>query len=153
MKRSTRVTVVATGTAVTLATAGVAFALWSANGSGAGSASTGTARNLTVTAAATDAGLYPGGPAGAVGFTVTNPNPYPVTLAGVSYGDLDASGACSTDDVVLSGTAPTTLDLTVPAGGTTAGTLPGVIGLAQDAGDECQGVTLSVDLALSGSQR
>ena len=153
MNRSTRVTAVAAGTAVSVATAGVAFALWSANGSGAGSASTGSARNLTVTAAATDAGLYPGGPAGAVGFSVTNPNPYPVTLTGVSYGDLDASGSCEPDDVVLAGSAPTSLNLVVPAGGTTAGTLPGVIGLAEDAGDECQGVTLSVDLALTGSQR
>jgi hypothetical protein len=153
MRRSTRLTAVVAGTAATAATAGVAFALWSATGSGTGSATTTTARNLTVTATAVDAGLWPGGPTGAVGFTVANPNPYPVTLTGVSYDDVDASGDCAPDDVVLAPAAPTTLALTVPANGTANGTLAGVLGLAQTAGDECQGVTLSVDLAFTGSQQ
>ncbi|WP_244931279.1 hypothetical protein [Nocardioides sp. W7] len=156
MHRRTRVTVVAVvaaGTVTVALTAGAAFALWSADGSGAGAATTASAQNLTVTAAATDAGLWPGGPAGAVGFTATNPNPYPVVLTGVSYDDVDAGGACEADDVTLAPGAPTAVNVTVPANGTASATIPGVLGLAQTAGDECQGVTLTVDLALTGSQQ
>lgn len=153
MRTRSRVTVIATGTALTAATAGIAFALWSANGTGSGSATTATARNLTVTAAAADAGLYPGGPAGAIGFTVANTNPYPVQLTGVSYSNPDASGACEADDVVLAAGAPSSVDITVPANGTANATIPGVLGLAGTAGDECQGVTLTVDLAFTGTQQ
>jgi hypothetical protein len=153
MQRRTRIAAVAGGTTLTLATAGAAFALWSANGTGSGSAQTASAQNLTVTAAATDAGLWPGGPAGAVGFTVANGNPYPVTLTGVSYGALDASGACEADDVVLAAGAPTTVSIAVPANGNASATIPGVLGLAPSAGDECQGVTLSVALTFTGSQQ
>lgn len=153
MRLRTRATAIAAGTAVTAATAGVAFALWSATGSGTGSATTATARNLTVTASAADAGLYPGGPAGTVGFTVANANAYPVKLTRVSYGALDAGGACEVDDMVLANDAPTAVNITVPANGSVASTIPGVLGLASTAGDECQGVTLTVDLAFTGTQQ
>lgn len=153
MPRRTRVTAAVAGTALVAATAGTAYALWSANGSGTGSVTTATARALTVTGSAVAADLYPGGPAGAVGFTVANPNPYPVTLQGVSYGAPRAGGACGADDVELAAGAPTTVSITVPARGETDGTIPGVVALAADAGDECQGVTLTVDLAFTGSQQ
>lgn len=153
MRLRNRATALAAGTAITAVTAGVAFGLWSATGSGNGSATTATAKNLTVTASAADAGLYPGGPTGAVGFTVANDNAYPVKLTGVSYGAVDAGGACDVDDMLLAGDAPKVVNITVPAKGSVSSTIPGVLGLASTAGDECQGVPLTVDLAFTGAQQ
>jgi hypothetical protein len=152
MRHGTRLAVLTAGT-ITAATAGVAFALWSADGSGQGSATTATAQSLTVTAASTGAGIYPGGPAGAIGFEVTNPNPYDVRLTSVSYGALGTGGStCAADHVTLSGSAPTTVDLLVPAGESVAAEIPGVLSLATAAGDACQGVPLTVGLSFTGSQ-
>ena len=66
-------------TVVTLG-AGAAAALWSASGSGSGTARSVTAQVVTVTAATGAADLYPGFTGGDVHFTLSNPNPYPVTF-------------------------------------------------------------------------
>ena len=56
----------------------VAFAAWTSNGTGAGAATAGTAKNLTI-AVTNVSGLYPTGTFN-VPFTVTNPNSYAVQL-------------------------------------------------------------------------
>src|SRR5579864_6066996 len=75
--------------AAVLAGGGVAFATWSASGSGTGSALAYTAQPVTVNAVAltsSAASLYPGGPAGNVYFTVTNPNPYAIKITNIAWG-------------------------------------------------------------------
>ncbi|MFC7496632.1 MULTISPECIES: hypothetical protein [unclassified Nocardioides] len=153
MRLRSRLTVVATGTAL-VATAGVAFAAWTVDGTGTGAATTGTAKDLTVVASSIDADLYPGGPAGAVGFEVTNPNPFDVRLTSVSYGALGTGGsACAAANVTMAPGAPTAVSIVVPAGQTVADSIPGVLRLAAAADDSCQGVPLTVGLSFSGAQQ
>src|SRR4051794_14571092 len=69
---------------------GVAFATWSANGSGSGAAKAGTVSGVTAVAAASvsTAGgtlLFPGGSVPAV-INVSNPNGVPVTVTALNIG-------------------------------------------------------------------
>jgi hypothetical protein len=73
--RNKRVTMIAVVTVLLLAAGGgTAFAFWTASGSGAGVASTGTSSAFTVTSTAPTGGpLTPGGTSETIAFTVTNP--------------------------------------------------------------------------------
>ena len=85
-------------TVVTLG-AGAAAALWSANGSGSGTARSVTAQAITVNAATGAADLYPGFNGGDVHFTLDNPNPYPVTFDAMTAGAVSSSDpACHGDE-------------------------------------------------------
>lgn len=153
MRISHRLAVLGAGTAL-VATAGVAFAAWTVDGSGTGAATTATASDLTVVAESVDTGIYPGGPAGGVGFKVTNPNPFDVRLTSLSYGALGTGGsACAAANVSIAPTAPTTVDILVPAGQTVSRTVGGVLQLGAAADDSCQGVPLTVGLSFSGTQQ
>jgi hypothetical protein len=141
--------------------ASLAFALWSAEGTGGGSAKALTAQIATVDAATGVADLYPGGPAGAVHFTLTNPNPYAVsfhtisaaTVSSVSDG-IGGSPACTTDDVTV--TAPPVIGFTpvTVAGNATsaAQSIPGIVAMTSSAPDACQGAVFTISLTLTGSQ-
>lgn len=153
MRLGNRLAVVTAGTVVA-ATAGIAFAAWTVDGSGSGAATTATAKDLTVVASSVDTGIYPGGPAGDVGFKVTNPNPFDVRLTSVSYGQLGTgASACAAQHVTLAQNAPTSVDLLVPAGQTVTSTIDGVLSLASAADDSCQGVPLTVGLSFGGVQQ
>src|SRR4051812_33108229 len=56
----------------------MAYAVWTANGSGSGNAKALTAQTISVSASTGTADLYPGFTAGDVFFTVSNANPYAV---------------------------------------------------------------------------
>jgi hypothetical protein len=132
---------------------GLAWALWSANGSGSGQAKALTAQTITVGAATATADLYPGGPAGAVSFTLTNPNPYPVTLTSMTPGSITSSDPVNCPVTNVAAVAKTGLALNVGASATTGGlTIPGVMSMVAAAPDGCQGVTFTVSLSLTGSQ-
>lgn len=117
MRKSTKKVAAVGVAAVTLASAGVAYAYWTSEGSGTGTATIGTtSRNVilhgtsTNTSATLDSNgvqtaaavnqLYPGGPAATVALTADNPNSYSVSLnklqvklASVNCaGDTDANG-------------------------------------------------------------
>ena len=132
---------------------GIAAALWSANGSGSGQAKALTAQSLTVTAATGAADLYPGFTGGDVFFTVTNPNPYPVTFTSMTPGTVTSSnptGCATTNLSVLSASG---LSIAVGANTTSATqSIANVVTLAAGAPDACQGVTFTIALTLSGSQ-
>jgi hypothetical protein len=148
---------------LTVAGAAVVYASFSATGTGSGQAGAVTAQSITITAASCpgNGDLYPGGPAGAICFTLKNPNPYPVTLTSVTYLPSNAaivatSASCAAANVSIATGAPTTLvtPLTVAAGQTT-GTLSisGVIQMVSTADDGCQGASFLVQIALNGSQQ
>ena len=91
LRRRRPLVMVVVGTITFVSTAGVAVALWSASGTGNGGAKALTAQALTVTAASTPtADLFPGA-SGDLQFTVTNPNPYPISLTAVDYGAVTSS--------------------------------------------------------------
>src|SRR5690348_2568968 len=85
-------------------TAGVAVALWTANGTGSGNARALTAQTITVTATTGAADLYPGFAGGDVHFTLNNPNPYPVQFTAMTSGTVTSSnpGACPASNVTVS---------------------------------------------------
>jgi hypothetical protein len=148
----------------TLALAGIgmgaAFAVWSANGSGTAAAAAKVAQSLTVTAVTpsgpSGASLYPGGPAGQVYVSITNPNPYAVTITGFTWGTPVSTNttACPNSNISLDPGAPTTASLPVPAGGTlSAVQINGVLDLNHAAPDGCQGVAFDVPLTVTGVQQ
>jgi hypothetical protein len=102
------------------------------------------------------ASLYPGGPAGNVYFTVTNPNPYAIEITGVTWGtpvSNDPSACPSSVISIASGASTTGLDLSVPADGTSSAIeVNSVLDLSSSATDACQGNAFSVPLTVTGEQ-
>jgi hypothetical protein len=153
----------AIASAITLTVAGtstgVAFAVWSASGSGSGAASALVAQSLVVTAVTPSgpgASLYPGGPAGRVYFTIQNPNPYAVTITGLTWGTPTSSDttSCPNANISVDPNAPTSVDISVPAN-TTSGAVQinGVLDLSHSAPDGCQGVAFVVPVTVAGAQQ
>lgn len=139
---------------------GVAFAVWTIGGSGSGTGAATIASSLTVTAytpTGAAANLYPGGPAGQVDFQVANPNPFAVTITGVTWGSPASTNttSCATSNIALDGSAPTTVSISVPANAT-AGTVynvPGVLDLAHTATNGCQGVAFTIPMTVTATQQ
>jgi hypothetical protein len=131
----------------------MAYALWTANGTGSGSAKALTAQQITVNASTGTADLYPGFTGGKVFFTLTNPNPYAVTMTNMTSGAITSSDPtnCPASNVTV-GTA-SGLSLAAAANSTSAQqSISNVVSMAAGAPDGCQGVTFTVALTLSGTQ-
>lgn len=138
---------------------GVAFATWTASGSGTGSAVAYTAQTVTINAVALSSSavsLFPGGPAGNVYFTVTNPNPYPVKITNIVWGTPTSNNptACANSVISLDSGAPTSgFSQQVAANATsTAIQVNGVLDLSSAATDGCQGNSFSVPITVTGQQ-
>lgn len=146
--------------------AGIAFAVWTATGTGTGDAKALTAATLSVSAVSGAADLYPGGPAGAVHFTLTNTNPYSITfdtvtaarVSAVSGGIADPGTACSTTDLTVATLPYTGWTAQVAAGSPSSPTtsptrsVPGLVSMRSTAPNNCQDAVFSISLTLSGSQ-
>lgn len=139
--------------------AGVAFALWSAGGSGSGTALAVVAQPVTVNAVALSssaASLFPGGPAGNVYFSVTNPNPYPIKITSITWGTPTSANptACSNAMISVDSGAPTSgFNLTIGANGTsTVSQINSVLDLSANAPDGCEGNEFLVPITVSGQQ-
>jgi hypothetical protein len=134
--------------------ASVAFAAWTATGSGNGYAKAGTAQALSTAdaSASTAATLYPGA-TGDVTITISNPNSYPVEVTSVT-GDgaitSDTGPACDASTGVTY-TDQTGLSLDVPAGGSQTFTLTGAVSMSNASDDSCQGAVFTIPVALSGA--
>lgn len=139
---------------------GVAYATWTAGGSGTGTAGTGTTTALTLTPGTPSAGLYPGGQADVV-LTISNPNESPIRVMSLGLDTGQGTGGFAVD-AGHSGCSVTALGYTtqtnggagwtVPAKvGGTNGTLPvtltNALSMATNAANACQGATLTVYLA------
>jgi hypothetical protein len=139
---------------------GVALAVWSVTGSGSGGAAASVASSLTiteVTPTGASASLYPGGPAGVVEFQVANPNPFAVTITGLTWGSPISTNptVCASSNISVDANAPTTASISIPAN-SPAGTvysIPGVLDLAHAAPQGCQGVAFSVPLSVTATQQ
>ncbi len=151
-----RLAVLAGGLSVLLV-AGVAFAAWTANGTGSGTAKALNAQTVTIVADTGTADLYPGS-TGNVYFKLTNTNPYAIT-----FDKLTAASVTSSSDEIncpnanLSINSAITLPLTVslPVGASTTSaqeSIANLVKLDHGAPDGCQGKSFTISLTLTGSQ-
>lgn len=158
MKSKKRRVALAAVVAFALIGVGVAYAAWTASGTGSGASRALVAQALTVnpvTPGQPAASLYPGGPAGWVYLTITNPNPYSVNVTHIAWSTPTSTDTanCPSANISVDGNAPTTLNVTVPAN-SVSGTLQifGVLDLAHSAPDGCQGVVFNVQASVTGTQ-
>jgi hypothetical protein len=131
----------------------VAFAAWTATGSGSGYARATNAQVLTTldASAITPPTLYPGA-IGDVVLEIDNPNPYPVTVTDVEGSgaiDSDAGGACDTNTGVTF-TDRSGLTLNVPASGSVVFTLSGAVAMDNTSDTTCQGAVFTIPVTLTG---
>jgi hypothetical protein len=132
---------------------GVAYAAWTASGSGIGYAKASSAQGLGTldTSATTAATLYPGA-TGDVKLKIDNPNPYPVRITAVSGAGTitsDKGSACDSSTGVTF-TNQTALTLDVPASSSGTFTLAGAVAMSNASDNSCQGAVFSIPVSLSG---
>lgn len=138
MRTSKRVLVVG-GTVAALSGVGVAFAAWTSTGTGAGTATAGTAKNLTVTAGA-PTGLYPTGSV-TMPVTVTNNNPYKVSLDAIDFVDASTSvPGCSAS--VVTSTGGSYQNVLIAPGASVSKDL--TVSMGNSAEDACQGASFTL---------
>jgi hypothetical protein len=130
----------------------IAFAAWTATGSGSGYARATTAQALTTVdvSATTTATLYPGG-SGPLHLEITNPNDYPIRVTDVTgNGAITASnGGCNASSVTFTDQSGLTLD--VAAGASAEFTVNGAVHMDGTANDSCQGAVFTIPVSLSGA--
>ena len=133
----------------------VAYAAWSANGTGSGQAKALTAQTITASTATATADLYPGSTGGTLYFTLSNPNPYAVTMTGVTYGTVTSGDTthCASSNVTVDSGAPATVSFVLLANASNVSeSIAGVTDMSHNAPDGCQGVAFTVGLTLTGSE-
>ena len=145
---------------ISAAAAGIAYAAWSATGSGQGGAAATVAQGVTLTAVVPQgsaATLYPGGPPATVYFTASNPNPYPIVITAITWGTPVSFNptACPSPNISVDANAPKTgLSILIPPNPQSQGfTVLGVLDLSHAALDGCQGVGFEVPMTVSGTQQ
>ncbi len=130
---------------LTLVAGGIAFAYFTASGSGSGDATVGNAGVVTLSGTTTGT-LYPGGAAGDVAITVTNPGGVAQHVTAVHLASVTADGSHPTCDVSAFSMPDVTVNATIAAGGNTV--VHGSLTMA-DTGvsqNSCQGAGLTLSL-------
>jgi hypothetical protein len=144
---------VALASVAVLVLGGIAYAAWTADGTGTGRAHARTAIVVDVNAATGAADLYPGATDGDIHFTLDNDNPYAVTFTGFTAGTITSSAPVACPSTLVS--VNSAGGISVPVAGNTsgfAGEIDGVVSLDHAAPNGCQGVTFDIALTLTGSQ-
>jgi hypothetical protein len=133
---------------ITVAGTGVAFAYWTATGSGTGSAKTGQSTAFTIASDPPVGTIAPDGAGQTVDFTVTNPGPGIQNLTSVSVTMADADGTaweptgdCDIADYDADVTALTPVG-PLAVGGTSEGTVRVTLADSGANQDDCQGQTV-----------
>jgi hypothetical protein len=145
---------------IALLGAGVAFAYWTAGGSGTGSATTGTGSDITANQTSVVAGLAPGGAAQDISGDFTNDtgaavhvNTVTVSIGTVTKAAGAPAGGCTAADYTLAN-AVSTVDADVPTGtgGSWGTTDTPTIAFNNDPAtnqDGCKGATVALDFAIA----
>ena len=157
MKRITKRTIVLLGVvAAAVALSVGAYAYWTTSGSGTGSATTGTSAAVTVTQTSTVAALYPGGPAQALNFKITNPGPgaqyiasVAVSIAAIESAPSVPAVGCTTADFTL--VQPNAINADLAVGDTAFAPSGASLALNNTASnqDGCKNVTVNLAYAAS----
>lgn len=131
--------------------ASAALAIWTINGFGSGSAKAGELQELTVQSidlSGAQGDLFPG-QSGLLHMRVINPNSA-LNLTAVSIdGTLGSSNPTGCPASNLSAENVSGLSIPLIANGNTEITVPGVVSLAANAPDACQGVMFSVPVTVT----
>lgn len=137
-----------------LVAGGIAIGAWNATGSGTGYAKAGTSSSLTLgdASASTVADLYPGS-TGNVKITVTNPNPFGVSITTVAQTastsiTSDKGASCNSSTGVTFSTQ-SGLSLALAAGATTTFTLNGAAAMSNASANACQGAVFSIPVDIT----
>lgn len=141
-KLTARTTAVAAGLVATTGL-GVAFAAWTSNGSGTGSAASTTSVDSTIAPVQLVAAdlLYPGATK-STKVTVSNPNAYPVVVTGISAGSSNAVNGCAAGSVITD--AVSNPAGTIAPGGSGEYTL--TLRMTDDPSDACKSQTFTLPL-------
>jgi hypothetical protein len=146
MRTTTRRTAVVAAGIVGIMGAGVAFAAWTTEGTGSGTATAGTDQALTVTVSPAT-GLVPTGTTN-VPFTVTNPNSYAVTLSQATLQNVSVNKAGCVPGVVTG--SPVTLTDRIASNATsTSKNFP--VTMSNAATAECKGAVFTLTLKVTGA--
>lgn len=155
VKNSRRRRFVTTMTAfLAISVMGVAFAAWTATGTGSGSATALDPNddNLVVDVTVSD-GIYPTG-AVDVAVSLTNPNPYEVTVASITDDSISVDGGDlhEVSDCALTFADQTGLALVVPADSASSAdeTFTGALSMGNAAIDDCKGASIELTLSADG---
>lgn len=147
--------VVAVAGVTTLAIGGiVAYAAWSATGSGSATVVAGHATDLGVADGSSSTLLYPNG-SGDLVAVITNSNPYNVAVTGVSGGTItvdSGNSGCNVGSVTFTAPTLTSSGIVVGGnGGTYTITLHNAMAMSNAANDSCQNATFTVPLTFTGA--
>jgi hypothetical protein len=149
-------------TVLVLGIVGLVYAAWTTTGSGSGYAKAGSSSALSTVdvSASTTATLYPG-TSGDVLIKLSNPNPFPVQVTGVSLNGAnsdiaaDAShSGCTTTGVSFSNQTGLSIDVPAKSGGTNGtaqATLTNAATMSNASLNACQGATFTIPVSISGS--
>jgi hypothetical protein len=134
---------------------GVAFAAWTADGTGSGYAQAKTAQVVsTVTAAAdTTADLYPTG-AGALKVRVTNPNDYAVTVTGITLGTgsiVSGDSTCDASNGVTFDGSTGRSDIVPAHSNGTLISLAGTVHMSNASVNACSGKSFTVPVNIAAA--
>jgi hypothetical protein len=143
---------------VTVVTGGIAYAYWTAGGSGTGTATTGSNVPLTVVQTSTVASMAPGDSAQALSGNFNNTNSGPVyvgtvtaTISSVTKAVGAPAGTCDAGDYTLAGAAMT-VNAEVPSGsgqGSWSGATIKFNNLPALNQDACKGATVNLAYTIS----
>jgi hypothetical protein len=137
-----------------LAALGIAFAAWTATGTGNGYAKAKTAVDLSTVAVTPAATLYPGATGNAL-ISIVNPNDYQIQVT-----DITGNGAIVTSSpnvpacdastgVTFTNQTGQTLNVPAHSAGTLF-TLTGAVSMDNSSVDACQGATFTIPVSLAG---
>lgn len=136
---------------------GVAYAYWTASGSGTGEATTGTAVAFTIASDPAVGDLSPGSAGQTVDFTVTNPGTGSQLLEAVTVTTADAdgvawvpAGACEAADYTATISTPVPPG-EVPAGGSVEGVATITLANTGVNQDDCQGQAVPLYFEVSAA--
>jgi hypothetical protein len=159
MTRKRLVRTIAVAAVALLVAGAVAYAAWTVNGSGSGTASATSAVDLTLTAGTPSSALYPGA-SGDVDTTVANSNPFPVHVSAVTLDTTQGNNGFSVD-AGHSGCNTSSLSFTtatnggsgwdIPANSSTDVDAASAVAMSGAANDSCQGATFTVYLTATAA--
>ncbi|MFD5830824.1 hypothetical protein [Lentzea sp. NPDC060358] len=137
-RRSVRRGVIVLAVTTAVLGSGVAYAAWTSSGNGSATTKAGTAQAPVVAGGAAPTGLLYPGVTGEAVVTVTNPNPYPVTVMSITQNGTECGVTA------LTATPGTQL---AAQGGQKSITIS--VKMALDAPGTCQGLAINVPVTVT----